>query len=211
MFDGTGVEVIPIGYGFFDVVRFLIPGLRSGPVTHVASQIQSVKREHSEAAISIIAHSFGTYILSQLLYPDRGFRFKRIVLCGSIIPAEYAWENVQGRPDRQEILNDVGTRDVWPVLAQTTTWGYGSSGTFGFKQYALLDRFHDFTHSDFFGESWVKTYWIPFICNGEVNNSPWDSKRPTPPVYFGILTVLHVKYVILACILVAVFYFLQHK
>lgn len=206
MFDGTGVEVIPIGYGYFDVFRFLIPGLREGPVMQVASQIQSVKRDNTEASISIIAHSFGTYILSKLLYPDQGLRFKKIVLCGSIISGSYAWENVQGRPSRNFILNDVGTRDVWPAFAETFTWGYGSSGTFGFKNHALQDRFHDLTHSDFFEELWVKKYWISFICDGVVHASAWDLRRPTPPVFLSLLTTFHAKYLIILIVILWWFY-----
>lgn len=200
IFKDTGVEVIPIGYGYFDVLRFLVPGLREGPVQHVASQIQSVKRDHPGASISVIAHSFGTYILSKLLYPDQGLRFKKIVLCGSIISTSYVWENVQGRPTRDFILNDVGTRDIWPVLAETFTWGYGSSGTFGFKNHALNDRFHNLTHSDFFEESWVRKYWISFICEGVTQASSWDSGRPTPSIFLNLLTTLHLKYLLIGAV-----------
>ena len=204
MFNGTSIRVIPIGYEYLDVFRFLIPFWRSGPVSRVAAQMQSIKRDNPNVHISVIAHSFGTFIISRILSPDQGIRIKRLLLCGSVLPATFAWENVQGRPSRDALVNDVGSRDVWPVLARTMTWGFGSSGTFGFKQAAVTDRFHNLTHSDFFSEEWVKEYWLPFICDGTIIPSKWESERPTPPVWLNLLALFHLKYVVPVVLLIVI-------
>ncbi|CAA2108194.1 hypothetical protein [Variovorax paradoxus] len=197
MFEGTNVTVVPLGYGYFDALRFAIPWGRSGAISLVSRELQALKRDYPSSDISVIAHSFGTYIITKVLAPDQGIRLKRLLLCGSIVPTDFAWENVKGKPPRDSIVNDVGTRDIWPVLARTLTWGYGTSGTYGFKQTAVTDRYHDLAHSDFFSELWVRKFWLPFISDGTIHPSDWEKVRPTPPTYLALLGVIQLKYIVM--------------
>jgi hypothetical protein len=32
------------------------------------------------------------------------------------------------------VINEIGTRDFLPALAESITWGYGSVGTHGFRE-----------------------------------------------------------------------------
>lgn len=198
MFDGTGVTVIPIGYGFLDVVRFLIPLARGNAIKRAKKEFKAIKLQHPNASISVIAHSFGTYLITKILCPDQGIRLKRLILCGSIIPVDYDWGSIQGLPHRDSVLNDVGSKDAWPVLANTVTWGFGPSGTYGFKQFAVTDRFHNLSHSDFFSDGWVRKFWLPFIRYGEITPSDWEVVRPSPPYWMDVLTYIHLKYLLLS-------------
>lgn len=200
MFDGTNVIVFPIGYEYFDVLRFILPWTRRTPIDRVSRELQNIKDSNPNVPISIIAHSFGTYIVSRVLKPDQGIRLKRLLFCGSIVPRDFEWDTVRGKPERDDFVNDVGTRDIWPVLAQSLSWGYGSSGTFGFKQSSIRDRFHDLTHSDFFSEAWVRKYWLPFICDGTVRPSEWDSARPKQSFGLTALTIFQIKYIFLVTV-----------
>ena len=70
------IEVIPIRYGYFDAFRFWLPfWTRNKPIERVYEQIRVAlhkhRRSHPDAKLSIIAHSFGTYIIGEIL--KRGF------------------------------------------------------------------------------------------------------------------------------------------
>src|SRR3954471_10104571 len=66
------IEVVPIKYDYFDAARFWFPfWTRRGPIARVEAQIrvalQKYRKIHPKAKLSIIAHSFGTYIVGRIL------------------------------------------------------------------------------------------------------------------------------------------------
>jgi len=196
-----GVRIIPLRYEYFDVVRFLVPMeiTRSGPKRRIRDQLLDIQRqkEYEDAAISVLAHSFGTYIISELLRVERKVRLSRLVLVGSVVSLDFKWNDLAGHCG--QILNDCGWRDYWPVLAESSTWGYGASGTVGFGHNRVVDRFHDARHSDLLSEEAARKYWLPFFSRGEVVDG--DTGRPTTPWAVSILTVIHIKYVVIAALL----------
>ena len=128
-----GVEAQPIGYGVFDVFRFWCPFItRTLVLRKIADKIRHATVMHRDngAKISVIAHSFGTYSIFRLLNEFADFRFHRVILCGSIVSDNYPWPFVQTRVEGP-IINDCGTRDIWPAAAKALSWGYGATGTFG--------------------------------------------------------------------------------
>ena len=92
-------------------------------------------------------------------------------------------------------MNDCGMTDMWPVLAKSATWGYGSSGRFGFGHTRVKDRFHRGGHGDFFSERFARDYWLPYLSGGIVNTG--EVERPSSPWWQSVLTVAPLKYVIL--------------
>jgi hypothetical protein len=115
-----------------------------------------------------------------------GFRPSRLLLCGSIVPEDYRWDLLDNPP---AILNDCSVRDVLPVLAVATTWGYGASGTFGFGTPGVTDRFHEFGHSDYFDRGFVERYWAPWVEYGRVEESPYAKTGRRPKYWMSLLTV----------------------
>ena len=195
-----GVEAQPLGYGFFDVFRFWFPfGTRTWVLKKIAYKIRhaTVRHRDNGAKISVIAHSFGTYSILRLMKEQADFRFHRVILCGSIVSDNYPWGFVEPRVE-EPIINDCGTRDVWPAAAKSLSWGYGATGTFGFKSPGIRDRFHDIDHGGFFDEEFVKTYWVPFIERGEVVPSPWTTTHPTRPYRVMLLAWFPIQWVLLA-------------
>lgn len=93
-----------------------------------------------------------------------------------------------------QVINDCGYRDIWPVLAQTITWGYGSSGRFGFGHGRVKDRFHGTGHSGFLEPDFVEKYWVPYFSKDEIVNG--ESSRPTTSLLLSIATVFKVRYLI---------------
>lgn len=180
------VVVAPIGYGYQDVVRFLGPW-RSKAIAKVQQELRDLQRVHKDSDLVVMAHSFGTYIISKILQDAPDIRIKRLLLCGSIIPDAYRWDSLSHEFTTATCVNEVGTRDAWPVFARVASFGYGGSGSFGFKTTRVWDRFFDYGHSDFFTDDHFKTFWQPFILKGQVVPSPWDTKRPTPSWLLSVL------------------------
>jgi alpha-beta hydrolase superfamily lysophospholipase len=166
--DGT-TYVEPIKYGFLDVFRFWCPILtRRASIKHVLWKIDHALGAHKDCELLIIAHSFGTYAIARILQDQPRIRPTRMVFCGSIVRPNLRWDKI---PQRPQIINDCGTRDLWPILAAATTWGYGPSGTFGFGTPGIRDRYHDFAHSDYFERVFVETYWRPWIHDGRAETT----------------------------------------
>jgi pimeloyl-ACP methyl ester carboxylesterase len=180
------VVVAPIGYGYQDAIRFLGPW-RQTAIAKVQQELRDLQRIHKDSDLVVMAHSFGTYIISKILQDSPDIRIKRLLLCGSIIPIAYRWDSLSHDFTNQNCVNEVGTRDIWPVFARVASFGYGESGSFGFKTSRVWDRFFDYGHSDFFTDDHFKKFWQPFILNGQVVASPWDAKRPTPSWLVSVL------------------------
>lgn len=198
LLEETGVVVSPIGYGFLDLIRFIGP-FRKKPIERVLSELRDLKRLHPDKDLVLIAHSFGTYIVSKILKNAPDIRISRLLLCGSIIPIDFRWDQIPHEFTQQTLINEVGTKDYWPVVARVASWGYGCSGSFGFKTARVWDRFFAYGHSDFFSDDHFKSFWRPFVLKGQIVNSPWDGHRPTPPWLIAFLGgVPMVKVVVLA-------------
>lgn len=176
--DSIGsIETFPIGYGFLEVLSFLLPGkTREDPIARVARELRTLREKYGNAKISVVAHSFGTYIISRILSEETDIGIYRLQLCGSIIPEKYRWDKVSYRISGV-VVNDAGTRDYWPVMASISTWGYGATGTFGFKKASVKDRFHNCGHSDFFNDEHMDKYWVPLLVDGQVVPSTWTPSR----------------------------------
>lgn len=202
----TSIHAIPIGYGYFDVVRFLFPGpWRRAAINKVTHELHAITSDFRNARISILAHSFGTYIVSNVLMDSPDIRVHRLCLCGSIVDRSFHWKRIC--PDQvTQIVNDCGTRDIWPLMASGFSVGYGASGTFGFRSSVVVDRFHRFGHSDFFSKSFAKEFWLPYFEFGEVKDPEEDQEHPrsAPPMWQNLLSTA--KYWLGIPCLLAAFY-----
>ena len=178
------ISVVPLGLEFLDVLRFLGP-FREQPISRVERKLRDLPRLYPNHDLVIIAHSFGTYIVSKILKRAPDIRVSRLLLCGSIIPSNFSWDSL---PHEQlRCVNDVGTKDIWPVFARVASFGYGCSGSFGFKDPRVHDRYFDYGHSDFFANDHYLQFWRPFVWHGEIASSPWDLERPTSPWWLSVL------------------------
>jgi hypothetical protein len=92
-----------------------------------------------------------------------------------VLPIRYDFEYIS-RKVHGKLVNDAGARDMWPVLAKFGSWGYGPSGTFGFQSALIEDRFHNYSHSDFFNQEFVRKFWLPIFSREEVVRSTYERK-----------------------------------
>lgn len=203
--DGRTI-VEPLGYGYFDVIRFLFPFItRRRPIKEVEAKIRDAlnlhRREHGE--VIFVGHSFGTYILSTILSEQPDIRADRVLLCGSIVSRTYRWDKLPNRP--KAVLNESGSRDIWPILANSVTWGYGSTGTFGFQAPGVRDRYHNLAHSDYFKPGFAEEYWVPWINEGVRKSTPYETgERPPTPFYKNLFEIVPLKWVLLTLLALAI-------
>lgn len=175
-----GVEVAPVGYHPLDIFRFLSPFIaRKEIVDRVKSQLRAAREDNPHDTLCIIAHSFATYVIADILRNDPDIKIDRLIFAGSIVDEKTRWETHRVLPE--PFVNDCGFQDIYPVLASNVTWGFGASGRFGFKHLKVKDRFHAIGHDGFFTEEFVEKFWIPFVLTGEVvPNDPENSSSRTP-------------------------------
>jgi pimeloyl-ACP methyl ester carboxylesterase len=189
----TGATVIPLKYGRFDLLRFWCPfGMcRRGPIDRLHHEIRDTLAGYKDHEVSIIAHSYGTYAISRILLEYGDIRMGRLILCGSVIPNDFPWSRMASQfatqPMRDGVVNDCGTKDIWPVLAKSTSWGFGSSGTYGFGSAQVTDRFHALPHSGYFDTKFVKKFWSPFMADGTIVPSAVERAGTGTPGWFALL------------------------
>ncbi|MDA8019457.1 MAG: hypothetical protein MPN21_18600 [Thermoanaerobaculia bacterium] len=149
--------------------------------------------------VSVIAHSFGTFLIARTLQENPDIRIHRLILCGGIVPDDFGWEGVtaQLNTDRSgmvHVVNDCGLKDLLPVLAKSCSSAYGSSGHFGFGHPRVHDRFFPWGHGGFFLRRRIRKYWLPYLKEGRIEKGLSD--QPTTPWWVSILTVLKLKFLV---------------
>ncbi len=196
--DGFAVQ--PTNYGYFDVVRFLFPWqlFAGARVEEITRQIRHTLSINKGADCSIIAHSFGTFVVARILRDHTDLEFNRIIFCGSVVSHKFRFEDYRGRL-KTPLVNEVGTRDFWPVIAEVVTFGYGSAGTYGFRRPAVHDRWHNGkAHGDFLNQKFCVKYWAPFLRNGEIVEDNEIAERP--PWWLWAVSTFQIRYLVLGAV-----------
>jgi hypothetical protein len=140
--------------------------------------------------------------LARILAERFDIRWNRIVFCGSVCPNDYPFHNYYQRFVRP-LLNEIGTKDIWPAFAESVTWGYGSVGAYGFQSPAVTDRWHQgLAHSDFLTADFCQKFWVPFLTKGEVIAGDAPALLPR---FARILTRLPLKWILWPLALFAIY------
>lgn len=193
--EAEGFIVELTNFGRFGLPEFLMPidFFRRQAQAELARQIGTAWATHQYPTIHIIAHSFGTYLITKLLeetYLGRDaadekprFTFDRVVFCGSVVSYKFPFQrHHKAGQFLQPILSEVGTRDQWPALAKFLTWWYGAGGTYGFRRPLVRDRWHNGgKHNFFLNADFCRQYWLPFLQTGEIVEA---SGKPEKPAYW---------------------------
>jgi serine/threonine-protein kinase len=174
-------------FGYFSVFQFLAPWSRQAKVdwfraTYHDEFGEQVMSPLSVERPSVVAHSFGTYILGNALMRYPYLRFNKVLLCGSILPANFPWDVLIDRGQVQAVRNEFGARDIWASIAQRFVPGTGPSGLEGFTcSHARLEqeRF-DYAHSEYFEKGHMEARWVPFIKRRVSHITPRERQAPKP-------------------------------
>ena len=111
------IEVVPVRYGYFNAFQFLFPSQRRRSVrAFVDAYYQALARFPYVLVddIHVMAHSNGTFVLGQALKQHREVRVNRVLLAGSVLPANFDWATLYREGRLREIHSDCGDVD-WPV------------------------------------------------------------------------------------------------
>lgn len=196
-----------LDYGHFWAFQLLIPGMR-------AKKVEWFRREYEKSVAglksrpSIIAHSFGTYIVAGALLKYREILFDRLILCGSIVRRDYPWSRLLENGQGNAVLNEYGSRDIWAKLAQWAVADAGASGAEGFEisDPALYQRRRpQFRHSDFFFPLNYEKNWIPFLRGLEPEAQVLEHNA-RPNWRFGLICGLGIACLIGAVIFLLIFF-----
>jgi pimeloyl-ACP methyl ester carboxylesterase len=206
--EQTGFAVAQTSFGKFSLPQFLSPltGSRDEAVKRVLGDIRTARTVFQMAhgfepkKMSVIAHSFGTYVVSRILLEEPGLQWDRVIFCGSVVREDFPLDKVLAR-FRHPLLNEIGTKDYLPALAESAGWDYGSVGSTGFNRPPVQSRWHKgFRHSDFLTEKFCKAAWVDFL-HGE-KPSRGDEPSAMPP-WIPILTAIPLRWLILAILAIA--------
>ncbi len=186
--DDQSIKVIPLSYDYYGLRKFCSPKkFSSGPLESLESDLSTIFNTHLGAKFSVVAHSFGTYLISEILRKYRASEnipIENLILCGAIVNKNYQWNLYPA--NKLLVLNEAGSKDIWPVFAYHISKEYGATGTFGIKKPLVKDRFHSNSHSDYFTNEFIKQYWVPFLKYGQIVNSGWGSREETFPLWIEI-------------------------
>ena len=167
-----------IDYGWFSVLKFLCPISRERQLNRIREELRNLVDRAGTRRISVIAHSFGTYLVMEALLRDNGaFKYDRLVLTGSIVSRDFDWKVAFEKRWVMAVRNERATSD-WVVAladfaARRLRWLFwlraGDSGRQGFDQQApqLLDDFvvgdHSETHNALKYEQWARFIAYPLL------------------------------------------------
>jgi len=125
--------------------------------------------------ISVVAHSFGTYVVARYLRDagDLLIDIDAIILSGSIVRMDYDWDTPLESNRVGEVLNTISVEDEWvrfmpegglPLFGKDTLFGKG--GCLGFtSKHPRLRQIQSslLGHNNVFKFDVIRGQWIPFL------------------------------------------------
>jgi pimeloyl-ACP methyl ester carboxylesterase len=207
--EDAGFAVGATSFGRFSVLRFLapVPWYRQRAIARVEYDIKLsidlYKRKVGKQPekLSVISHSFGTYVVAAILARNPDLHWYRVIFCGSVLREDFDLGSIMHRFE-DPLLNEVGINDYWPILAESAGWGYGSVGSNQFNRPGVFTRWHNsYRHSDFLTKEFCRKFWVPFLKG----DNPRREADPTKmPLWIRTIASLPLRWMILAIAIVGV-------
>jgi hypothetical protein len=171
-------------YGRFPLLRFLLPAPYLRDILDLMRNDLRLLRDRGYR-ITIVAHSFGAYLVYRLLRRDKFLTINRLVLCGAVIQRRARWVDIKyfDKQVKEEIVNLCGLRDPFPALAELACRRFGASGVVGAGDPSVEDRYYPIGHGGFFSDEFYTKYFQPAIF-GEATEPvkgwgyPWYVRVP---------------------------------
>ncbi|ELJ8533668.1 response regulator [Vibrio cholerae] len=199
------VESMPIKYGFFSLISFLIPSLRNYVSKKIETKIHSVLDQSKHEKVILVAHSFGTYIAARALQAYTGrAKLDLVIFAGSVLKTDYDIGQIQSK--MSTFINECGGRDKILMFCNMLVLGLGDAGRTGFitpQSSLFINRYYDGGHSVYLTEDSMLKNWIPPIISNKAVGSFDNRKnrwyqditefviqlvsRFKPLIYFGLL------------------------
>ncbi|HHG8918181.1 TPA: esterase/lipase family protein [Klebsiella oxytoca] len=177
IFSNDGWTVAPYYYGYTTPDILLRKGERRKAVDDFREWIQSIKDQYCQSPdtkISVIAHSFGTYIIGAYLAGFEGdppVQFESIILTGSILSEDYDWGKMEKTYSVGNVRNEIAPNDQWVKWMPDSSWIkldelFGKAGTNGFSSTSsILEQIKTsiFDHNNVIKRDVILKKWLPYL------------------------------------------------
>ncbi|MFK3863599.1 alpha/beta hydrolase [Pseudoalteromonas rhizosphaerae] len=162
-------------YHYFPVLGFLIPKTRKKEEAKFKKFILEITERYPDAVIDIIAHSFGTHLVYEVLntmdYLQQP-KVSKIILCGSVLNSSTDIDSFMRKLKVDKLLNECGIND-WPLLfSHLFAKGLGKVGRDGFESVdssVVVNRFRKGGHGCFFDNK-IFSEWVQFSKTGDISD-----------------------------------------
>ncbi|MEJ1966428.1 MAG: alpha/beta fold hydrolase [Gammaproteobacteria bacterium] len=108
----------PLDYGNFGAGALVAPWARRRQVEWLHNELDKIAESTRSERVSVIAHSFGTYMVGEVLRKYPQHRFDKLILTGSILPTDYPWAEKLDDWQVSFVHNEHGSLDPWPNRAR---------------------------------------------------------------------------------------------
>ncbi|MEX1275471.1 MAG: hypothetical protein WEE20_06035 [Bacteroidota bacterium] len=176
----------PLDFGFFSAFELLFGFWRGKKINWFLKEYTRICEAEQITRPSVIAHSFGTYVVARMLEVYPQVKFDKLIFCGSIVRRDYDWKTLLESGRVNLVRNDFGRLDIWPNIARLVISQAGNSGTEGFNAQDPRIQNHEFkqyNHSMYFQPLHFRDHWLPFLERVELNEG--DKKKLS--VWLGVL------------------------
>ncbi|MDW3713383.1 MULTISPECIES: hypothetical protein [unclassified Pseudomonas] len=165
-------EFFEVKYGFFDILSFAIPFLRNRKIRMISNRVKNILDNNKGKEIFIVAHSFGTLIISEALKSASRDSIEAVFLCGSPLSHNQDIDHVVAAS--KVTTNECGTTDFILILARVLLLGLGDAGRVGFARETssrFINRYFKGGHSLYFQDlkdekRFYEKYWLPTMITG---------------------------------------------
>ena len=160
-------------FGRYGLLRFLTPASNNSKIDQFYQWYSTKLREHPEVDLtrydrrpSVVAHSFGTWIVGYTMLKHPDVKFDKLLLFGCILPRDFDWLTLFGRDQVGFVRNERGLKDPWPNLAGKFVARAGTAGSKGFEWFRTVveDVPYEFEHSTASMRAHMQSLWVPFLC-----------------------------------------------
>lgn len=161
------VRVSKPKYGKFGLKKF-VTNDDAEPLRVVKDTIRAESKKPQVDKVSVIAHSFGSYLITRALLEEKDICLHKLILCGSVVPENFQWREICAQigphDGRDHIYNEYSEKDIWPRVASKLSSKYGNAGSFGFEDDSRVsNRQHDGRHSFCLTQKFAEENWLPLL------------------------------------------------
>ena len=133
LLSALGLVPVPLDFGYFGARHLVWPPSRKKKRQWLLNEYTRECDRLRCQSPSIVAHSFGCYLVASLLKKYSQVRFDRIIFCGSIVHPGYPWASLAANGQVRSVLNQYGGEDFWAWVVQ---WGVEDAGPSGYSGFA---------------------------------------------------------------------------
>lgn len=169
------IRVVPFDYGYFNVFKFLWPPARKKIINEFCNFYNNKFKNH-RIAPSVIAHSFGTFIVLMAMKRYDSIKFNTIIFCGCVLNSKIDLREFLNKKQFIKIINDHGSREWFIFITRIILGEFGGiAGRVGFKDIPenhlreIINRKNYLGHSDYFLDVHMEKNWIPEILKSKIS------------------------------------------